>query len=136
MPGGIEAARAEAVEPPAPGSRKTDEVLFKHHQLMRRLFEEIRGIPRDNPELREMMRLLASEPETHEHVEHELFYPAEESLTSSCLLGRLSPAHRSPSRHELNAVPADGRACRSQAPSGQHIARVVHAEVHAAEPDQ
>jgi nitrite reductase/ring-hydroxylating ferredoxin subunit/hemerythrin superfamily protein len=76
-PGEIEGAREELpAPPPPPGARKADEVLFEHHQLMRRLFEEIRGMPRDDPERRDRMRLLASELEIHEYVEDEIFYPA------------------------------------------------------------
>ncbi len=72
----IEAAREAPVEQPPPGARKADEVLFEHHQLMRQMFEEIRAMPRDDPERRDMMRHLASELEIHEHVEDEIFYPA------------------------------------------------------------
>ncbi len=72
----IEAAQARAIEPPPPGARKADEVLYEHHQLMRGLFDEIRAMPRDDPERRDLMRLLASELEIHEYVEDEIFYPA------------------------------------------------------------
>lgn len=70
-------ARAEddASEPP-PGARKADEVLIEHHNLMRRMFEEIRRMPQEDPERRDMMRLLAGELEIHEHVEDVIFYPA------------------------------------------------------------
>ncbi|HET7409731.1 MAG TPA: hemerythrin domain-containing protein, partial [Paracoccaceae bacterium] len=69
-------ARAETGAAPPPGARKADEVLFEHHQLIRRMFEEIRAMPRDDPERRDLMRVLASELEIHEHVEDEVFYPA------------------------------------------------------------
>ena len=73
----IEAARKrEAPASPPPGARKADEVLLEHHNLMRRLFERIRAMAPDDPERRDMMRLLAGELEIHEHVEDEIFYPA------------------------------------------------------------
>ncbi|MFC0202366.1 Rieske 2Fe-2S domain-containing protein [Paracoccus rhizosphaerae] len=59
-----------------PEGRKADEVLFEHHQLLRRLFETIEGMQPDDPERRDMMRLLAGELEIHEHVEDAIFYPA------------------------------------------------------------
>lgn len=51
-------------------------MLFEHHQLLRGLFEEIRGLDREDPERRDLLRLLASELEIHEHIEDEIFYPA------------------------------------------------------------
>jgi nitrite reductase/ring-hydroxylating ferredoxin subunit len=67
--------------PPPPGGdpvhgRKADEVLFEHHELIRRLFEAIKNTPRDDPQRRDLMRTLASELEIHEHVEDHVFYPA------------------------------------------------------------
>lgn len=58
------------------GARKADEVLFEHHQLLRRLFETVEAMDPEDPERRDMMRLLANELEIHEHVEDEIFYPA------------------------------------------------------------
>lgn len=58
------------------GARKADEVLFEHHQLLRRLFETVEAMDPGDPERRDMMRLLAGELEIHEHVEDEIFYPA------------------------------------------------------------
>ncbi|MDQ2802474.1 MAG: Rieske 2Fe-2S domain-containing protein [Pseudomonadota bacterium] len=55
---------------------KADEVLFEHHQFLRRLFERIETTPRGDPERRDLMRTLASELEIHEHVEDKIFYPA------------------------------------------------------------
>ncbi|WP_170864212.1 Rieske 2Fe-2S domain-containing protein [Paracoccus sp. SM22M-07] len=76
----ISAGRAEAeVEASAEmprEARKADEVLFEHHQLLRRLFETIRAMDPGDPERRDMMRLLAGELEIHEHVEDVIFYPA------------------------------------------------------------
>jgi nitrite reductase/ring-hydroxylating ferredoxin subunit/uncharacterized membrane protein len=74
------APAAAAAAPPAvtagqPG-RKADEVLFEHHELIRRLFRAVRETPRDDPQRRDLMRVLASELEIHEHVEDHIFYPA------------------------------------------------------------
>jgi nitrite reductase/ring-hydroxylating ferredoxin subunit/uncharacterized membrane protein/hemerythrin superfamily protein len=70
------AARSGPPAHPAPGARKADQVLFDHHQLLRSLFAEIRDMDREDPERRDLMRLLASELEIHEHIEDEIFYPA------------------------------------------------------------
>ncbi len=59
-----------------PQSKKADEVLSEHHQLLRRLFARIEAMPGDDPERRDLMRSLASELEIHEHIEDQLFYPA------------------------------------------------------------
>ncbi len=77
-PEDIEAAAADAgvAEVAAAGARKADEVLFEHHQLLRRLFETIEAMDPHDPERRDMMRLLAAELEIHEHVEDTIFYPA------------------------------------------------------------
>lgn len=75
----IEAARAAAAEVTTevpPDARKADEVLFEHHQLLRRLFDTIEKMEPDDPERRDMMHVLAGELEIHEHVEDEIFYPA------------------------------------------------------------
>jgi hemerythrin superfamily protein len=71
---------AEQVEQPSapdatPG-RKADEVLFEHHQLLRRMFQRIEDMSPDDPQRRDLMRTLASELEIHEHIEDEIFYPA------------------------------------------------------------
>lgn len=60
----------------APSGRKADEVLVEHHDLLRRLFARIEATPREDPSRRDLMRVLASELEIHEHVEDHLFYPA------------------------------------------------------------
>jgi hemerythrin superfamily protein len=56
--------------------KKADEVLVEHHQLIRRMFEAVEATPRSDPQRRDLMRMLASELEIHEHVEDHLFYPA------------------------------------------------------------
>jgi hypothetical protein len=71
----IRAAAGGAADVPA-GARKAEEVLVEHHQLLRRLFEEIERMPRDDPERRDLMQVLAAELEIHEHVEDAIFYPA------------------------------------------------------------
>ena len=56
--------------------RPAPEVLFDHHQLLRRLFERVERAPRHGPERRSLMRVLAGELEMHEMIEDEIFYPA------------------------------------------------------------
>jgi nitrite reductase/ring-hydroxylating ferredoxin subunit/uncharacterized membrane protein len=56
--------------------KKADEVLFEHHELIRRLFKAIKNVPRDDPQRRDLLRTLASELEIHEYVEDHIFYPA------------------------------------------------------------
>ncbi|EHM02647.1 hemerythrin HHE cation binding domain protein [Acetobacteraceae bacterium AT-5844] len=56
--------------------KKADEVLFEHHELIRRLFRAIKNTPRDDPQRRDLLRTLASELEIHEYVEDHIFYPA------------------------------------------------------------
>lgn len=58
------------------GSRTAIEVLFEHHELMRRLFERTLATPGDNPQRHELMRTLASELDIHEAIEDAIFYPA------------------------------------------------------------
>jgi len=77
-----EASMAPHPEPAASlGSRKADEVLFEHHQLIRSLFEAIKDTPRDDPQRRDLMRLLASELEIHEYIEDHVFYPAVQPIS-------------------------------------------------------
>lgn len=56
--------------------RKADEVLFEHHELLRGLFRRIEGLPPEEPQRRDLLRILASELEIHEHIEDAIFYPA------------------------------------------------------------
>jgi nitrite reductase/ring-hydroxylating ferredoxin subunit/uncharacterized membrane protein len=58
------------------GGKKADEVLFEHHEFIRRLFKAIKNVPRDDPQRRDLMRTLASELEIHEYIEDHIFYPA------------------------------------------------------------
>ena len=71
-----DAVKAEAGDHVPASARKADEVLFEHHQILRRLFETVEAMDPHDPERRDMMRLLAAELEIHEHVEDEIFYPA------------------------------------------------------------
>jgi nitrite reductase/ring-hydroxylating ferredoxin subunit/uncharacterized membrane protein len=60
----------------SPLGRKADEVLFEHHELLRRMFRRIEDMQPDDPQRRDLLRTLASELEIHEHIEDEVFYPA------------------------------------------------------------
>jgi nitrite reductase/ring-hydroxylating ferredoxin subunit/uncharacterized membrane protein len=66
----------EASEAETPLGRKADEVLFEHHELLRRMFRRIEALPPQDPQRRDLLRTLASELEIHEHIEDEIFYPA------------------------------------------------------------
>jgi nitrite reductase/ring-hydroxylating ferredoxin subunit/uncharacterized membrane protein len=71
------AAVPEAPEVPNPeAGPKADEVLFEHHQMLRALFRRILATPPQDPARRDLLRVLASELEIHEHVEDHIFYPA------------------------------------------------------------
>ena len=73
----VRAARAEETSgEDAPLGRKADEVLFEHHELLRRLFRRIEDMSPEDPQRRDLLRTLASELEIHEHIEDEIFYPA------------------------------------------------------------
>lgn len=52
------------------------EVLFEHHQLIRRLFERTIATPGTDPERHQLMRTVASELDIHEAIEDAIFYPA------------------------------------------------------------
>jgi hypothetical protein len=78
-PDHIERVRqVEAASPSGAASfgRKADEVLFEHHELIRRLFRRIESMQPDDPQRRDLMMTLASELEIHEHIKDEIFYPA------------------------------------------------------------
>ncbi len=73
----IEAARREeASASHLPLGRKADDVLFEHHELLRRMFRRIEGMSREDPRRRDLMQTLASELDIHEVIEDEIFYPA------------------------------------------------------------
>ncbi len=56
--------------------RTATEVLFEHHEMLRRLFERTLATPGDDPRRHELMRTLASELDIHEVIEDAIFYPA------------------------------------------------------------
>ncbi len=64
-----------------PLGKKADDVLFEHHQFLRRMFERIEAMPREDPQRRDLMRTLAGELEIHEHIEDKIFYPAVEPVS-------------------------------------------------------
>jgi nitrite reductase/ring-hydroxylating ferredoxin subunit/uncharacterized membrane protein len=77
LPEQVRKARSEPdASPAAPAARKAEEVLIEHHMLLRRLFQRILALPREDPERRDLLRTLASELEIHEQVEDHIFYPA------------------------------------------------------------
>lgn len=77
----VGAQQRPSVDGDAAQGKKADEVLFEHHQFLRRLFEKIEATPREDPQRRDLMRVLASELEIHEHIEDKLFYPAVRSVS-------------------------------------------------------
>ncbi len=74
------AARTEQSDTP-PASRTAIEVLFEHHELMRRLFERMLAPAGDDEtghdqNRHDLMRTLAAELDIHEVVEDAIFYPS------------------------------------------------------------
>jgi len=59
-----------------PASPRVTDVLREHHAILRCLFERIEAMPRHDRGRRDLLRMLASELEIHEHVEDAIFYPA------------------------------------------------------------
>lgn len=70
---------------PATGRRgdPAPEVLVRHHDLMRTLFDKIAATPPDDPHRLEVLDELAGEMDMHEKIEHEIFYPAARRATDS-----------------------------------------------------
>lgn len=58
-----------------PGKKGTD-VLYEHHELMRRMFRKMRATSGHGTERHELMRTLAAELDIHEVIEDAIFYPA------------------------------------------------------------
>jgi nitrite reductase/ring-hydroxylating ferredoxin subunit/uncharacterized membrane protein len=56
--------------------KRADEVLAAHHDLFRELFARIEGMDREDPERRDLLRVLAAELDMHEQIEDHIFYPA------------------------------------------------------------
>ena len=71
-------------EPPAyqpetgtdPAQKKATDVLYDHHELMRRMFERMLATSGDGSDRHELMRTLAAELDIHEVIEDAVFYPA------------------------------------------------------------
>ncbi len=61
---------------PASQHPKATDVLFEHHEMIRRLFERTLATPGNDPRRHELMRTLASELDIHEAIEDAIFYPA------------------------------------------------------------
>ena len=56
--------------------RKATDVLYEHHELMRRMFDEMVATTGDGVERHDLMRTLAAELDIHEAIEDAIFYPA------------------------------------------------------------
>lgn len=56
--------------------RTATEVLFEHHEMIRRMFERMLATSDDDARRHELMRTLAAELDIHEVVEDAIFYPA------------------------------------------------------------
>ncbi|WP_375264041.1 DUF2231 domain-containing protein [Palleronia sp.] len=116
-------ARATRKAPAAPrGARKADEVLYEHHELLRRLFEKIAAMSPDDPERRDMMRVLAGELEIHEHVEDEVFYPAVRAVSDD-----VPAAHAE--HQQLNDMLALTLRTGTSSPTFDNQLRVLHEAV-------
>jgi nitrite reductase/ring-hydroxylating ferredoxin subunit len=72
LPGG----EAPAPRPRRAGGRRADEVLTAHHDLFRELLARIAAADREDPERRDLLRVLAAELDMHEQIEDHPFYPA------------------------------------------------------------
>ncbi len=65
-----ETGEAAAADP------KATEVLFEHHELIRRLFARTLATPGEDPQRHALLHTLAAELDIHEVVEDAIFYPA------------------------------------------------------------
>jgi len=63
-----------------PGKKATD-VLYEHHELMRRMFEKMLATSGHGAERHELMRTLAAELDIHEVIEDAIFYPAVQAVS-------------------------------------------------------
>ncbi len=84
-PESLEAQPVKRVSKPARGvprtgagepSRTATEVLFEHHELMRRMFEKMLATAGEDADRHALMRALAAELDIHEAIEDAIFYPA------------------------------------------------------------
>lgn len=69
-------ASQQSCEPEAITHPKATDVLFEHHQLIRRLFERTLTTPGTDPQRHALMHTLAAELDIHEVAEDAIFYPA------------------------------------------------------------
>lgn len=78
-PAAVRASEPDSLAKPAsdgePG-RTATEVLFEHHELMRRMFERMLATTGEGAQRHDLMRALAAELDIHEVVEDAIFYPA------------------------------------------------------------
>ena len=70
------AAEATNLEADVPPRAKATDVLFEHHELLRRLFDHVLTTPGTDPQRHALMHTLATELDIHEAVEDAIFYPA------------------------------------------------------------
>jgi nitrite reductase/ring-hydroxylating ferredoxin subunit/uncharacterized membrane protein len=116
---------ADRIDLPAalpPGTRRADEVLVEHHMLLRSLFRRIEAMPREDPERRDLLRVLASELEIHEYVEDSLFYPAVRPVSED-----VSIAH---SEHrQLADLLAETLKLNTASPAFEEHLKALHAAV-------
>jgi nitrite reductase/ring-hydroxylating ferredoxin subunit/uncharacterized membrane protein len=61
--------------------RRADEMLVEHHNLFRRLFAQLESMDGEDPERRDVLRVLAAELDMHEQIEDHIFYPAVTSVS-------------------------------------------------------
>ena len=69
-------AVADSATDAATAHPKATEVLFEHHELIRRLFERTLATPGTDPQRHTLLHTLAAELDIHEVVEDAIFYPA------------------------------------------------------------
>ena len=69
-------ARGEPRTGAAEPSRTATEVLYEHHELMRRMFEKMLATNGEDADRHALMRTLAAELDIHEVIEDAIFYPA------------------------------------------------------------
>jgi nitrite reductase/ring-hydroxylating ferredoxin subunit/uncharacterized membrane protein len=61
--------------------KKATDVLYEHHELMRRMFEKMLATSGHGAERHELMRTLAAELDIHEVIEDAIFYPAVQAVS-------------------------------------------------------
>ncbi|WP_158287803.1 DUF2231 domain-containing protein [Falsiroseomonas bella] len=116
-------APAPPAGPPAQAARKADEVLTEHHMLLRRLFERIQALPREDPARRDLLRALASELEIHESIEDHIFYPAVRAVSEDVPVAHAE--HR-----QLSDLLAATLKLNTATPAFEEHLRALHAAVN------